>query len=103
MGDANNHMASSKAVAVLVLTFVAFSAVDASDIDTVVPETTLTADSSHLTHLHPLALVATNAIQTELANLKKSAPGDASVAAIEAMVQTMNQALADPQSSHTCK
>lgn len=44
----------------------------------------------------------TDAINTELANLKKSAPTDAGVAQIEAMVQTMNKGLADPVSSQSC-
>ena len=61
--------------------------------DTVVPENN---------RLPQLALIATDAITTELASMKKIAPSDAGVAQIEGMVQVMNTDSTAPVSSYRC-
>merc|ERR1712166_782991 len=96
------HGTNMRFAIALVLTCLVWMPVNANVLDTVVPEDM--PENSHLSppsRLPPLALVATDAITTELANIKKIAPSDAGVAQIEGMVQVMNES-ADPVSSHRC-
>ena len=90
------------AIALVLLTCLVWIPVNANVLDTVVPENM--PENSHLSppsRLPPLALIATDAITTELANMKKIAPSDAGVAQIEGMVQVMNKE-PTPVSSHRC-
>merc|ERR1712166_1396664 len=88
--------------ALVVLTCLAWST-SASVLDAVVPEDMLeNSPSATPSRLPPLALIATDAITTELATMKKHAPSDAGVAQIEGMIQMMNKESADPASSHRC-
>merc|ERR1712166_1690175 len=88
-------------IALVVLTCLAWST-SASVLDAVVPEDMLeNSPSATPSRLPPLALIATDAITTELATMKKHAPSDAGVAQIEGMIQMMNES-ADPVSSHRC-
>jgi len=96
-------MPSRFAFSLVVVTCLAWSSADASLLDTVVPEETPGSGlSAKPNHLHPLALIATDAITTELVSMKKSAPSNAGVARIEEMIQDMNKESADPVSSHRC-
>merc|ERR1712166_1476627 len=98
------HGTNMRFAIALVLTCLVWMPVNANVLDTVVPEDM--PENSHLSppsRLPPLALVATDAITTELANMKKIAPSDAGVAQIEAMVQVMNkESNYAPVSSHRC-
>merc|ERR1712166_1103217 len=87
--------------ALVVLTCLAWST-SASVLDAVVPEDMLeNSPAATPSRLPPLALIATDAITTELATMKKHAPSDAGVAQIEGMIQMMNKE-SDPASSHRC-
>merc|ERR1712195_132326 len=102
MGSANRANMLSRLIALAVLTCLAWST-SASVLDAVVPEDMLeNSPSATPSRLPPLALIATNAITTELATMKKHAPSDAGVAQIEGMIQMMNKESADPASSHRC-
>merc|ERR1712195_200349 len=102
MGSANRANMLSRLIALVVLTCLAWST-SASVLDAVVPEDMLeNSPSATPSRLPPLALIATNAITTELATMKKHAPSDAGVAQIEGMIQMMNKESADPASSHRC-
>jgi len=91
----------SRLIALAVLTCLAWST-SASVLDAVVPEDMLeNSPSATPSRLPPLALIATDAITTELATMKKHAPSDAGVAQIEGMIQMMNKE-SDPASSHRC-
>merc|ERR1712166_1341508 len=95
------HGTNMRFAIALVLTCLVWMPVNANVLDTVVPEDM--PENSHLSppsRLPPLALVATDAITTELANMKKIAPSDAGVAQIEGMVQVMNKE--STVSSHRC-
>jgi len=95
------HGTNMRFAIALVLTCLVWMPVNANVLDTVVPENM--PENSHLSppsRLPPLALIATDAITTELANMKKIAPSDAGVAQIEGMVQVMNKE--SPVSSHRC-
>merc|ERR1711865_702884 len=102
MGSANRANMLSRLIALAVLTCLAWST-SASVLDAVVPEDMLeNSPSATPSRLPPLALIATDAITTELATMKKHAPSDAGVAQIEGMIQMMNKESADPASSHRC-
>merc|ERR1712195_458969 len=102
MGSANRANMLSRLIALVVLTCLAWST-SASVLDAVVPEDMLeNSPSATPSRLPPLALIATDAITTELATMKKHAPSDAGVAQIEGMIQMMNKESADPVSSHRC-
>ena len=91
----------SRLIALVVLTCLAWSP-SASVLDAVVPEDMLeNSPSATPSRLPPLALIATDAITTELATMKKHAPSDAGVAQIEGMIQMMNKE-STPVSSHRC-
>jgi len=96
-------MPSRLAIALAVLTCLAWSPIDASDVDTVVPENmadnSLSAASSHL---HPLVLLATSAIKTELDNMKTYPIAAAAVTPIQQMVQDLESAATDSKASNTC-
>merc|ERR1711865_1084158 len=102
MGSANRANMLSRLIALVVLTCLAWST-SASVLDAVVPEDMLeNSPSATPSRLPPLALIATDAITTELATMKKHAPSDAGVAQIEGMIQMMNKESVDPASSHRC-
>jgi hypothetical protein len=96
-------MSSRLAIALAVLTCLAWSPINASDVDTVVPENMadnkLSAESSHL---HPLVLLATSAIKTELDNMKTYPIAAAAVTPIQQMVQDLESAATDSKASNTC-